>query len=57
MIISKMIVAAIWSGIASIFCSLYFNTRYLHAVISGILGVMSYFLYLIIRDFVGSEPL
>ena len=57
MSISKMIIAALWSGGASIFCSLYFNTRYSHAVISGILGVMSYFLYLIIRERLGNEAL
>ena len=57
MSVSKMIVAALWSGGASIFCSLYFNTRYSHAVISGILGVMSYFLYLIIRERLGNEAL
>ncbi len=57
MSVSKMIIAALWSGGASIFCSLYFNTRYSHAVISGILGVMSYFLYLIIRERLGNEAL
>lgn len=57
MSVSKMIVAALWSGGASVFCSLYFNTRYSHAVISGILGVMSYFLYLIIRERLGNEAL
>ena len=57
MSVSKMIVAALWSGGASIFCSLYFNTRAFHAVISGILGVMSYFVYLIIKVHIGNEAL
>lgn len=52
-----MIVAALWSGGASIFCSLYFNTRYMHAVISGVLGVMSYFVYLLIREYWGNEAM
>ena len=52
-----MIIAALWSGGASIFCSLYFNTRYFHAVISGLLGVMSYFVYLLIREYMGNEAM
>ena len=39
------------------FCSLYFNTRFVHAFISGLLGVMSYFLYLVIKEYAGSEAL
>ncbi len=57
MSISKIIIAALWSGGASIFCSLYFNTRFIHAFISGLLGVMSYILYLVIREYIGNEPL
>ena len=57
MTISKMIIAALWSGGASVFCALYFNTRFMHALISGLLGVMSYFLYLVIKEYVGNEGL
>lgn len=55
--ISEIIIASLWSSGACIFCSLYFNTRYSHALISGILGLMSCILYLVIREFFGSEPL
>ncbi|MCR5606602.1 MAG: threonine/serine exporter family protein [Treponema sp.] len=55
MSLKELILAGIWSGGATAFCAIYFNSKKEHAVICGFLGALNWLVYLVVKDFTNNQ--